>query len=91
MIINPEQDDGHFTPGPSPEVQQRCFESWASFLVQCRYVHEAALGADLHPLQHQRQEAIAETRKTGSHNMLDAWSLFATRSDHVHYTYLCAW
>ena len=50
-ILNDEDFDGVFGLGQNPEVHSHCFESWATFLEQCRNEHDAAAGIQKHPLQ----------------------------------------
>jgi len=90
-ILNPEDYDGLFGLGPSPEVHRRCFGGWATFLEQCNIEHDSAAG--MHPLGYVQPAPTTQQLKSKTHaqHMLDAWALFASKSNYVQYAYMCVW
>ena len=78
-ILNPEDSDGIFGLGPSPEVHSRCFGGWAPFLEQCNIDHDSA--AVMHPLGYVQPAPTTQRHKSQMHaqHMLDAWALFASQ------------
>jgi hypothetical protein len=80
-----------FGLGPSPEEHRRCFGGWATFLEQCDIEHDSA--ARMHPLGCVQPAPTTQQYKVKMHaqHMLDAWALFASKSNHVQYAYMCAW